>query len=64
MATISYTIKTDVMDDSVKWASFTHDGVYYEIRATLDSNGDVDDTKTQEDCQDYIELKQDEAETV
>ena len=30
----------------------------------IDSNGDVDDTKTQEDCQDYIELKQDEAETV
>ena len=64
MATISYTIKTDVMDGTTNWASFTHDGIYYEVKAVLDSNGDVDDTKTQEDCQDYVELQQDEAETV
>ena len=64
MATISYTIKTDVMDGTTKWASFTHNGIYYEVKAVLDSNGDVDDTKTQEDCQDYVELQQDEAETV
>ena len=52
------------MDGTTKWASFTHDGIYYEVKAVLDSNGDVDDTKTQEDCQDYVELQQDEAETV
>ena len=64
MATISYTIITDVMDGTTKWASFTNNGIYYEVKAVLDSNGDVDDTKTQEDCQDYVELQQDEAETV
>ena len=54
--TLEYTTRTDDMESNVKWACFTWEGVYYEIRATLDSEGNVDNTQTLQDCKDCLEM--------
>ena len=40
---LTCTIKDDEMQPEIKWARFTWGGIIYEVRAALDSEGNVDE---------------------
>lgn len=61
--TLGYTIRTDDMESDVKWACFEWDGIYHEIRPILDSDGNIDDTQTLQECKDFLESIADPEET-
>ena len=61
---LTCTIKNDEMEPTIKWARFTWNGVVYEVRAALDSSGNVDETASLQECKDYLESIADEGETV
>ena len=62
--TLTCTIKTDEMDSTVKWARFTWKGIIYEVRAALDSEGNVDEAASLQECIDFLESIADPEETV
>jgi len=52
---LTFTIKNDEVDASIKLACFTYDNIYYEIRAVV-VDGNVDNTATLQECKDLLEL--------
>lgn len=63
-SSLNFTIKVDEMDSNVKWATFTWENVYYEISPIIDSEGNVDNTATKQECIDYLEYKKGWGDTV
>tara|TARA_B100000900_G_scaffold393125_1_gene389280 strand:- start:745 stop:942 length:198 start_codon:yes stop_codon:yes gene_type:complete len=54
---LTCTIKDDEMQPEIKWARFTWGGIIYEVRAALDSEGNVDEVASLQECKDYLELE-------
>ena len=61
---LTCTIKTDEMDSTVKWARFTWNSIIYEVRAALDSEGNVDEVASLQECIDFLESIADPEEKV
>lgn len=51
---LTFTIKNDEVDTSIKLACFTYDDIYYEIKAIV-VDGNVDNTATLRECKDFLE---------
>ena len=52
------------MDSTVKGARFTWNSIIYEVRAALDSEGNVDEVASLQECIDFLESIADPEEKV
>lgn len=59
---LTFTTRTDDMEADVKWACFEWDGIYHEIRPILDSEGNVDNLQTLQECKDFLESQTNDTE--